>query len=105
MKPIDRTHRHGNITPPVVVPGQAHFCDTGPPGRTCRQCAHWAHESNDYSAKGHIKPARCRQYEKLTNRLGARVSDNTPACRYFTPTDFVPAAFISPSKLKRGYRS
>jgi hypothetical protein len=100
---MSKSHKHPrlNIT---LVSGQAHFCGTGPPGRTCRQCTHWWHDLSGYDHKGFIKPARCRQFTALTNQLGARVPADTPACKYFAPTnDLVPVPFISPQQLRRGH--
>jgi hypothetical protein len=84
----------------AVVPGQAHFSGTGPSGLTCRQCLHWTHGRYDYSTDGYLQPARCGKFKELTNSRGAKVSPDAPACKYFAPTDLVPAPFISPHKLK-----
>jgi hypothetical protein len=101
---MSKSHPHLN-TNPEVVPGQAHFSGTGPPGRACRQCAHWAHEPGDYDSKGYIKPVRCRQFTALTNQLGAKVPAETPACRHYAPTDLAPAPFTQPNQLKRGIQT
>jgi hypothetical protein len=87
----------------AVVPGQAHFCGTGPVGLTCRQCLHWAHEPYGYAKNGHLQPARCRKTQALTNRRGAKVPPDASACKHYAPAESVPAKFISPSKLKRGF--
>jgi hypothetical protein len=87
-----------------VIPGQAHFCRTGPSGATCRQCLHWAHNPYNYDGGGYIRPARCRKFSDLTNKRGDTVSPDAAACRHYEPAKSVPAPFISPDRLQRGFR-
>jgi hypothetical protein len=68
--------------------GMAHFADTGPAGRTCRECQFWQHTSYDYHSKagkyhGLIKPSACAKYKAITGRVGAPVPDDAMACKYF----------------------
>jgi hypothetical protein len=84
-----------------IVPRQAFFRDTGPFGTTCRQCLFWARRG-EYAARGHIRPAPCRKFKRLTDRHGLRVSPDAPSCRYYTASDHVSAHFISPTKLGKG---
>jgi hypothetical protein len=68
--------------------GMAHFAETGPAGRTCRECRFWQHTPYDYHSRvgkyhGLIKPCACGKYKSLTGRAGARVPDDAAACKYF----------------------
>lgn len=78
--------------------GMAHFAGTGPAGKTCRECAFWAHGPYDYRAKvgkyrGLIEPATCNKYRRITTRTGSKVPDDAMACRYFEQNQAVPERF------------
>jgi hypothetical protein len=79
-------------------PGMAHFAATGPHGKTCRECAFFAHGPHDYRAKngkhrGLIEPATCKKYQQITLRAGAKVPDDAAACKYFDQNEAPPLRF------------
>jgi hypothetical protein len=97
--PFDRVARETH-------PGMAHFAGTGPQQKTCRECSFWDHGENDYRASGNyrglIKPARCRKFRALMNVDGARIPDETAACRHFNQASPVPARFASKTLTQNG---
>jgi hypothetical protein len=79
--------------------GQAHFGGTGPKGKTCRECVHWCTFPGtrpDYygAQKGReIKDQSCREFKRLTQRVGPAVPPDAPACKFFTLTESPPPIF------------
>lgn len=67
--------------------GQAHFAGTGPDGKSCRQCVHWAFAGH-YAIRSHhggaLKPAPCGQFKRMMNAAGAPVPAKAKACRFFS---------------------
>jgi hypothetical protein len=90
--PFDRVAR-------ATYPGMAHFAGSGPPQKTCRECAFFDHAKNDYYAsgkhRGRIKPAKCRKYRALMSVVGARIPHDAAACRHFNQADPAPEQFVS----------
>lgn len=89
--PADRLAR-------ATHPGMAHFAGTGPSGKTCRECNFWAHGAHDHRSKngkyhGLIEPARCKKFQQITLREGAKVPDDATACRYFDQNPEPPSRF------------
>ncbi len=64
----DATERGYALTPP----GMAFWADTGPVGKTCRDCVHY-----------HQKQGRCLKYQQLMGCKGKRFRADTPSCKYF----------------------
>jgi hypothetical protein len=78
--------------------GMAHFADTGPAGRTCRECRFWQHVQYGYHSRvgkyhGLIKPSACAKYRAITGRAGAPVPDDAMACKYFEVNQSFPKRF------------
>jgi hypothetical protein len=73
--------------------GMAHFAGTGPEGKTCRECIHWAYKRDGYHAKSGkhanmIKPQRCLRYSQLSQgKAGEAVPAQASACKYFEQSD------------------
>jgi hypothetical protein len=69
--------------------GMAHFAGTGPPGKTCRECEHWAHAG--YNANGTIMRAACEKFQKM---MPAAKQQPFPhylrACKYFVSNPRAP---------------
>lgn len=65
--------------------GQAHFAGSGPVGRTCRECHHWAWSAqvDGWSTFAGPNPARCVQYKMLMRAWGRKVPHSAFACRHF----------------------
>src|SRR5262245_24447511 len=63
--------------------GMAHFAGTGPRGKTCRECIHWAFDGYR-QVDASLKLTVCNKYTALMNgREGGRIPYNTAACKYF----------------------
>lgn len=74
--------------------GQAHLAGTGPSGRTCRECVHWACGRGEYKNNGELKSARCNKFSRLTGgRKGREVPHHALACRHFEFSAEPPKAF------------
>lgn len=66
--------------------GMAYWAGTGPAGRRCLHCKHFANEGVYAGGKrvGGQKPGRCRQYSAMMQgKKGAKFPASTPSCRYF----------------------
>lgn len=71
-------------------PGQAFWAGTGPQGKTCRACMHWACDGYLISS-GLLKTARCIKYRALMHGAdGCSIPHYAKACKYFEETDTVP---------------
>jgi hypothetical protein len=70
-------------------PGQAHFGNSGPFGRTCGECASLGYYKRIYDNAGNCanttKVGGCKKFHQLTGQHGAIVPPNAPACKYFEP--------------------
>lgn len=63
-------------------PGMAHWAGTGPSGKTCETCKHFGTLYAENSPRAQTN--RCKLYQKLMcGKIGGRISENTPACKYF----------------------
>ena len=72
--------------------GMAHIAGTGPEGKTCRHCKHWANWSgrDRASAGGLLKPAICFKYQEAMRSAGKPVPHHAAACRRFEENDDPP---------------
>jgi len=81
------------------VPGMAHWGDTGPAGRTCRECLHWGDSIRFRRQAGELCPRRCRQFSRLMQGAqGPGVPHSQPSCRHFTPLNNPPSILPRPRK-------
>jgi hypothetical protein len=55
--------------------GQAHFALSGPPGKTCGDCRHFADERG--------QRGRCQKFTHLTDRIGKPYPAYARSCKYF----------------------
>ena len=77
--------------------GMAHFAGTGPGGKTCRECRHWAPASgltkHSYGANRELKAHRCLKRSALM-RAGLKdvplVPSRAAACKYFKLSETPP---------------
>ena len=82
------------------VPGMAHWGETGPAGRTCRECSHWGRSRQFRREEGTLCPRRCQQFSRLMQGAdGPGVPHAQPSCRHFTLRD--PAPTIEPKPRKK----
>jgi hypothetical protein len=65
-----------------IVPGMAHFRNTGPIGTVCRQCVYWDEKGGRMLDK---KP--CTRFCQLCGYVGPLVNGGTPSCKYFERTN------------------
>lgn len=70
--------------------GMAHFAASGPPGKTCRECALYDVERG---AEGNLLLSRCSKFESMTGKRGQRYVHHALACKYFEQADPVPPEF------------
>lgn len=83
----------------LTYPGQAHFAETGPSGRTCRECVFYKHSPGDYYARngkhrGLIQPAPCRKFQQLTRSEGPAIPDHALSCKYFEENPEPPSRYM-----------
>lgn len=82
------------------VPGMAHWAETGPDGRTCRECLHWGSGKRFRREEGQLCPRRCRQFSRLMQGAeGPGVPHGQASCRHFSLRD--PAPSIAPRPRKK----
>lgn len=82
-----------------TYPGMAHFAESGPTGKTCRECQAWTGCGGDrgyYAKKGRhggaLKPRACARYrEMMMGNTGPGVPHDARACKYFEQIDAVPS--------------
>lgn len=78
----------------ATPPGMAFWAGTGPASITCRECAFFDHQNSYYATGGGhggmLKPARCKKFAQLTQKLGDKISHDTRACKYFEQAEIVP---------------
>lgn len=86
-----------------VVPGMAHFANTGPAGKTCLDCKFWAPAADggvSYYSKsgghgGAIKDHRCQRYrEMMQGAWGAKIPARTASCKYFDQSPSPPSKVV-----------
>ena len=78
-----------------VIPGMAHFANSGPFGKTCGECkfrgltrqsqtSSWSErlQQQVYKHK-HYRTSQCQMFKKLSGSYGAAVKKDYPACKYF----------------------
>jgi hypothetical protein len=76
----------------LTAPGMAYFADTGPFGKTCKDCAFKGYRrtgrekydpaKNDW-VRSVYRCGGCAMFHKLTGRHGPAISGHLRACRYF----------------------
>lgn len=81
------TQASGDYGPKDVRPGMASFVGSGPPGKTCGDCAHRGYHrvvvaQNNQSTRT-VKTNSCAEFRRLTGKHGPVVKDDWPACKYF----------------------
>jgi hypothetical protein len=64
-------------------PGMAHWAGSGPDGAICDKCQHY--ERGAPLKGGGFRNGRCGKYATLMRRDGPTFSQNSAACKYFTP--------------------
>jgi hypothetical protein len=68
-------------------PGQAHWAETGPIGKTCGDCAHLGYQRQHRNASGDLvkseRTGGCQRYFQLTGKHGPVVPATAGACRHF----------------------
>ena len=81
-----------------TYPGMAHFAESGPARKTCRDCALWTgcgQESGYYAKKGRhggsLKPRPCSKYKNMMQSIGPGVPHSAPACKYFVENPVPPS--------------
>jgi hypothetical protein len=77
---------------PRTFAGQAHFGDSGPPGRTCRECVFWQATwawaaTKALGSGGTPKPARCSKFRTFAMCEGKAVPFHASACKHFAASD------------------
>lgn len=66
-----------------TMPGMAFWAGTGPEGKTCRECKHWAFDGY-LASSGLLKDAQCDKYTRMMNgNPGGKLPHYMPACKYF----------------------
>jgi len=76
----------------VTEPGMAHFAGSGPPGKTCKDCAfkgyrrpgnaHFDPVKNDYVV--HMRrTGGCAKFRELSGNHGLAIKGTCRACKYF----------------------
>ena len=73
--PIDKLARQSYA-------GMAHFAGTGPEGATCNRCMHYDYDPIKNSG---MMERPCKQFQRLTGKLGKSVPALASACRHFEP--------------------
>jgi hypothetical protein len=82
----------------VTPEGMAFWAETGPVGRTCRECVSYTAEGRYASgsprhAQGELKPGRCQRYkEMMSGKWGAAFRHSTLSCKYFEAAPEPPPA-------------
>lgn len=83
-----------------TFPGMAHFANTGPSGKTCRECQHWGGgRASDYTSPtgrfhGLIKNHPCSRYESMMNGVtGPGVPADAQSCKHFSENPEPPARY------------
>lgn len=58
--------------------GMAHFAGTGPAGKTCRTCTHFAP-----AFKGRSRNRVCHRFKELTGKWGDSIPAKALACKHY----------------------
>lgn len=82
-----------------TYPGMAHFAESGPTNKTCRECRQWTGcggESGYYAKKGRhggvLKPRACALYRTMMQgATGPGVPHDARSCKYFEQADASPS--------------